>query len=374
MIRVAIIVIAALVASCALPHRIESEPADPSKVDAPLREVPPIVIKHAEPTPRSSVRTFSGASTNLYARVVDVGAGLCVIIRTPDGYSMVYDAGHWEHDLCASAVSEVLGDDAAIDLMVLSHGDSDHIGNVAQILSEHPVEVLFWTGDRRTSNTWRAASSAIANAARSGTDVYSLQSYQLQPGAEIQLGGTTVTLVAGWGRSPWSGLDSSDRNNVISIVARVQHGSNSLLLTGDTIGRDRDQDNSVEECASAEAYMVQNQAAVPLRSTIMTAPHHGGNNGSSSCFIEAVSPEWVIFSSGHDHGHPRQLAADRYLARGVAANKMLRTDRGDDEGDKEWDAGAILGCSDRPGDDDVVVLMPKTRRPTVKFLNADSGC
>ena len=64
-------------------------------------------------------------------------------------------------------------------------------------------------------------------------------------------------------------------------------------------------------------------------------------SGDFQANIEAVSPHWVIFPAGHRHDHPRKAAAEHYLAAGINASIMLRTDRHDDEGYKEWACGRI---------------------------------
>jgi competence protein ComEC len=74
--------------------------------------------------------------------------------------------------------------------------------------------------------------------------------------------------------------------------------------------------------------MVDNAAVVSLKADVLIAPHHAGNNGSSTCFMQAVDPQFVIFSAGHDHGHPSRGAAGRYLAHGILEPNLFRTDRG----------------------------------------------
>jgi hypothetical protein len=44
-----------------------------------------------------------------------------------------------------------------------------------------------------------------------------------------------------------------------------------------------------------------------------------------------VSPSAVVFSAGHDYLHPTIGVASRYLAAGVRADSLFRTDLGDDE-------------------------------------------
>lgn len=114
---------------------------------------------------------------------------------------------------------------------------------------------------------------------------------------------------------------------------------------------------------------------VSLKSDVLIAPHHGGNNGSAGCFIARVDPTFLVFSAGHDHNHPSDGAAQRYLTHGVLQANMFRTDRGDDErGSFEWKAGAIAGCTDARGDDDVEIVVTDTGTLSVAYREAHSGC
>ena len=111
--------------------------------------------------------------------------------------------------------------------------------------------------------------------------------------------------------------------------------------------------------------MVDNAAAITIDSDVIIAPHHGGDNGSSKAFVEAVTPLWVIFSAGHKFGHPRKSAADRYLALpGTDEDHILRTDRGDNQTsnaghDKEWKQAVHGNGHDKRGDDDIDIKVPK---------------
>lgn len=52
---------------------------------------------------------FAQASTNdAIVRVVDVGAGLCVVIAVPDGHGMLFDAGPQGATRCQAAVRELV--------------------------------------------------------------------------------------------------------------------------------------------------------------------------------------------------------------------------------------------------------------------------
>jgi competence protein ComEC len=132
------------------------------------------------------------------------------------------------------------------------------------------------------------------------------------------------------------------------------------LYTGDAVGRHLE--DPADALIASEKFVVNNADAILIDSDVLIAPHHGADNGSSTEFIKAVSPEWVIFSAGHRHCHPTQVAAQRYIDFGVSLSNMFRTDIGDDESNsdcrvKEWDHQRQTNHKDTAGDDDVDILI-----------------
>lgn len=301
--------------------------------------------------------------SDVYVRIVDTGPGLCVVATVPGGHELVYDAGHWVGKHCRDAVRELVTD-KTIDVLVLSHADADHLGQAADILDEFKVRTIIRTGENSRPNvtqTWRRVNERIGKAATNNATVINLQTSDLVPGTTLALGEATLTLIAGWGQWTESGPTASEKLNAISIVVKLEYRGRSVLFTGDTVGRRlNDPDNA---CKDAEHVMVSRHHAgdVSLKSDVLIAPHHGGNNGSSASFIKAVDPLYVVFPAGHGHNHPSNGAAQRYITRGVPLDRILRTDRGDDEGGYEWNVGAVPGCQDRPGDDDVEIAIRDLR-------------
>lgn len=309
---------------------------------------------------------------DLYVRVIDTGPGLCTVTVFPDGFHMVYDAGHWTGTHCIDGVRDVIeGED--IDLFVISHSDGDHLGQAAAILGEFSVANIYTTGQVRGTNAWRNMNTAIGTEVTDeGASVINLGSMPLSFGEQIEFGDAVVTFVAGWHEWTDPGPTASERRNAISIVTKVEYGGHSILYTGDTVGRRLSDPDTA--CKDAESFMVTNNGNVSMDADVIIAPHHGGNNGSAACFIDAVDPEFVIFSAGHDHEHPTARAAQRYLDAGVDINNIFRTDRGDDEGGFEWDHGRMIGCTDRRGDDDVEVVLPRSGNIQVAYLNSAVTC
>ena len=307
---------------------------------------------------------------DVYLRVVDAGPALCTVTSIPGGHYLVYDTGHWTGTNCITAVRDIVAG-SEIDLLIISHPDGDHVGEAREIIDEYFVHRMIRTGHRGTSGAWDEMNEATGRAATRGTTIINLQTSELVPGEQLRLGDATLTLIAGWGDWTRTSLSAAERRNVISIVARLDYHGASVLYAGDTIGRRLTDPDSA--CKDAEAVMVAN-AAVTLASDVLIAPHHGGNNASSTCFIQAVDPRFVIFSAGHRFHHPTGATAARYLAHGVPADHIYRTDLGDDEGGAEWDAGRVAGCRDGRGDDGVDVLLHPDGSVAIAYRGDATGC
>ncbi|WP_172443133.1 ComEC/Rec2 family competence protein [Vibrio tapetis] len=307
-------------------------------------------------------------------RVVDVGPGLCVLATdTVNDKHVLYDAGRWTNSYCYDYVVDKVERD--ISLVVISHLDSDHFSNLPDILEQKKAELIVHTGYKRRKTTWHAANHAIAMGAKRGSTVINLQSTSLDMMVSpIVIGDMTIDFVYGLGE--WDvnkgRLSESHLRNALSIVVRLSAHGKEVLLAGDTVGRhDGDPQDS---CLYAEQDMVTAVTRDKLEADVLIAPHHGADNASSSCFLEAVSPTYVIYSAGHSYKHPREVTARRTLTTlGIPQTNMFRTDRGDDEGDLEWDFQRIPGCSDQAGDDDVAIELSATSLH-VSYVNPLNEC
>lgn len=337
-------------------------------------------------------------------RVVDIGPGLCVVAAVPGGHGMVFDAGPQGGVRCQAAVRELLPG-RRLDLFVLSHSDIDHIGAVRAILGAQPAPhqadrenlaaVIIHPGDPRGPAVTRMRVT-LDEQATAGACVYDLHRNNqppapcrrppagrqavIGPGDSFAIGAARATFVAGWGDGnltvgPGDARLPNDaaRFNVLSIVIRFEYGGHSVLITGDTLGRA--QGNPATVCAYAERIMVGNAARVPIDSDVLIGQHHGADNSTSTCFIRAVSPTFVVFSAGHKFNHPRQATVDRLVANGVRLANIFRTDLGDNEGGTEMTTGSGR-CADPVGDDDVEIRMPSNpaRSLSVAYRGTSTRC
>jgi hypothetical protein len=88
--------------------------------------------------------------------------------------------------------------------------------------------------------------------------------------------------------------------NTKSIVASIDYGSNTVLLTGDAT-------------STTERWIMQNWNTSALESTVFSFGHHGSDHSNTKAFLDAVNPRVGIFSASALHlgyGHPRCVLVD----------------------------------------------------------------
>ena len=218
----------------------------------------------------------------------DIGHGTAVVVRTRM-HVLLFDTGPQytrESDAGQRVLVPLLRarGDQHVDVLVLSHRDSDHVGGARSVLGALEVEAM--------------ASS-------------------LEDGHPLHAASRASRRCVAGERWTWDGVDfavlrpeaddyaRSLKSNAMSCVLRVSGGGRSALLTGDI---EREQ----------EAALVASAGAA-LRSDVLVAPHHGSRTSSSAPFLDAVRPSVAVFQAGYRNrfGHPAADVLDRYRARGV---------------------------------------------------------
>ena len=215
----------------------------------------------------------------------DVGQGNSLIVRTRH-HAMVYDAGprfSSESDAGHRVMVPLLrAMGTQLDMVVLSHRDTDHVGGAAAVLAQQPQAQLLSS---------------------------------LEPGHMLQALRPGRSCLAGqsW---RWDGVDflglhprpedyaAALRPNALSCTLRISNGRQTALLAGD-----------IEQ--AQETLLVASGA--PLRATLLLVPHHGSKTSSSAAFLDAVSPSLALVQSGYRNrfGHPAEPVLARYADRQI---------------------------------------------------------
>lgn len=241
-----------------------------------MRYVPLALLALLLPLVANALEPEDGA---VFVRVIDTGPGHASVTVMPGGYFMVYDTGHWNHDdLVFRCVKELIPADQTIDLMVLSHSDSDHLAATDEIFEAYTVERVIRTGlEREERATWRDADRAVRTAWQAGdTAVISMkhQPWGWGPGSAFQFGDVYVTFLSGvyWppDETDWNLPGMSKNRNAGSIVVRLNYNGKAVLFTGDAVGR---LDGApVDSIIATEKFLVDNAASRPIRSHVLGHP------------------------------------------------------------------------------------------------------
>ncbi|HZN86017.1 MAG TPA: DNA internalization-related competence protein ComEC/Rec2 [Burkholderiales bacterium] len=239
--------------------------------------------------PAFALAPAAPAAGEAWVTTLDVGQGLAVVVRTASR-ALLYDAGPSygpEADSGGRIVVPMLRGAGieSVDLMVVSHEDSDHLGGALTLLETLEVRALATSLPRQHALHALAAAPARCAAGRAWEwDGVRFEFLHPPPG--------------------WEGA----RRNNQSCVLRVEAGGASMLLTGD-----------IERAAES----VLSEAL--RRTDVLLVPHHGSRTSSSEAFIAAAAPRWAIVSAGYRNrfGHPAREVLERYAGAGIV---LLRTD------------------------------------------------
>lgn len=329
------------------------------------------------------IPTFNEGASGADVYVVDVGAGLGCIIRTPSGKFIIYDGGN--SDYVNRFLNDLHDPGGEVDLVIVSHTDSDHWRSIDEIVRDYEVKEAIYTSYRPGGLITTIQKGIDALDAEAGIEITDLANDPIPHGEIVyEEGDFSLRLISGFGEhnpvfADDIGSSSSKLRNAASIVIKLEYKDRSVLFTGDVKGLkdcDKAECDCEMKCISTEKYLLDSLQGF-LDSDVILAAHHGARNASCPDFIEAVDPEYVIFSAGNTHKHPHKLTADNYMNFGVPAENMLRTDLGKIPEDKdanecnnEW-VGVNKGRTDKDGsfDDHIRIQITDRGRLNVGYVN-----
>ena len=234
---------------------------------------------------------------SLVVAFLDVGDGLCVVVRSPAGKTLVMDCGtaSWRQsdtigEKLVAPYLQSLGVDT-IDVAVLSHPHADHVSGYAGLLRAKSAKLVLDIGATHPSPYYR---EFLEEVKKSGAN------YRIaKRGQTIDLGGGVVAQVL----HPDPNSRYGDLNNR-SVVLRIVYRSVAVLLSADAE-------------AAAEREMLD--SGLNLQSQILQVGHHGTAEASSPEWLERVQPEVAVISCARRsrYGHPDQETIDRLASVGA---------------------------------------------------------
>lgn len=229
----------------------------------------------------------------LHLYLLDIGQGDSILLVTPAGRQVLIDGGP---DMSAlEKISKYMPFfDRKIELLVLTHPDSDHITSFPDLMRRYKTEYLMFSGIIHEQGRYEDMLNEIKK--------QQIKLISPDPGTIISLG-DGVKLDVIWPPAGIFGVKPENVNDT-SVVLRLIYKDHSVLLTGD-----------IEEKVENQIL----QSGVDLKSDILKVPHHGSRTSSSTGFLLAVDPDLAIISAGRDNefGHPHRDVLERYRNFGI---------------------------------------------------------
>jgi competence protein ComEC len=236
--------------------------------------------------------------------VIDVGQGACVVVITPDGKTLVADAGRSQERVRRMVIPYLREHGVErIDYLVATNPDQDHIGGLPALLDEFEVGAWVDPVVETTNQTYASLLEQV--------DERGIEPIRARRGGKLDMG-SRLTAEILWPDEPLMMDGSEESHNDNSVVIKLVDGDVSFLITGD-----------IEK--PAEQALVEDDDDEQLRADVMVVPHHGSNTSSTAEFLDAISPTVAIIPVGIDnqYGHPRDETLQRLRFRSI---RVYRTD------------------------------------------------
>ena len=265
------------------------------------------VLVYGQIDPRFLSRTDA-----LRVSFVAMGQADATLVEFPDGTTMLVDAGaEIQNDRNATRTRLIpylrsLGI-RHVDTVVLTHGDHDHVAGLAPLLEYATVGEIWHNG--MPDQSWMSA--AVDQTVR---DIRTMPS-------QFDAGGPRVDIL--WPNAESEALLTAEHAlnaNEMSIVLRLEYGDFSLLLMGDA-------------GIPVESRLVASEAV--RVTTVLKVGHHGSKSASSEAWIDAVRPQFAVYSAAlhnryrfpHPDVQTRLLGTrTRQLQTGIHGTVRMTTD------------------------------------------------
>lgn len=288
-------------------------------------------------------------SDNFEIHFIDVGQGDSTLVRFPDGKTMLVDCGEEkESSGLVKYLTEVFNVHKvqAIDYLVLTHQDADHVGGAKAVLDAFQINMVY-RPMQLSDYDLEAGYPNTNNYAVSDTKTYyeTIKAVYNEPNCErkfiqagLQIPGTNYSVDF---LTPLS-VSATLENNNYSPLMMIKYNGAKFLLTGDA-------ESKVETQAV-------NKYGEELKADVYKVGHHGSNTSSSAKFLEEVKPKYAVVSAGKNnkYGHPTKKVLDRL--NNVGAEVLTTIDLGTIIMSVDENGKVVILSHDTPNYDMTIVI------------------
>ncbi|NVN90721.1 MAG: DNA internalization-related competence protein ComEC/Rec2 [Desulfuromonadales bacterium] len=239
----------------------------------------------------------SAADGRLHITMLSVGQAESLLIRLPEGSTLLVDGGGYLYDTGRDFGERTLAPALfrlgvhRIDYLVMTHSHPDHNGGLPHIARTFPVGEFWEAAPGGNGPFYEQLRAALALQRTPRRLLAAGDVFALPGGVSLRVLSPLrqVLRPAGEGRE----MDQNEN----SLVFRISHGAISCLCTADA-------------GFSAEQRMLKD--GVLMASTVLKVGHHGSRFSTSGEFLDRVTPRVALISAGQ--GNSFGLPASRTLA------------------------------------------------------------
>ncbi|MCX6722651.1 MAG: MBL fold metallo-hydrolase [Candidatus Staskawiczbacteria bacterium] len=221
-------------------------------------------------------------------------------MQTPENHQILIDGGP------TSAVLEKLSEripfwDKDLDLVILSHPESDHMQGLIDALKVYKADYILWSGVKKTAPEYNEWMNVLEKQKKMGSKILIAKS-----GQEMKAGNVKIDTI--YPLESLEGKEMKSTSNDSCVVVKVIYGKESFLFSGDI-------------SSTAEKKL----SDFNLQSDVLKVAHHGSKYSTSDLFLAAVEPKISVISVGakNTYGHPTLEVLQRLEKFGI---KVERTD------------------------------------------------
>jgi len=237
------------------------------------------------------------SDTELY--FLDVGQGDSELVILPGGVKILIDAGP-NNKIVSELESVLRSTDRYIDLLVLSHPETDHFNGFIDVLKRYQVGAFIYNGRAGSAQSWKELAKIV--------EENKIPVFVLGQRDKIKNQDDFFEIL-----SPNADFLRSKKLNDTSLVVKFVNNDKQTqikaLFTGD-IGEKN------------EKYLINN---FDIRADILKVGHHGSKYSSGDYFLKAVNPKISAIEVGkNSYGHPTKEVLERLASVG---SQIFRTDQ-----------------------------------------------
>jgi beta-lactamase superfamily II metal-dependent hydrolase len=198
---------------------------------------------------------------DLKVTFIDVGKADAIVLQSETG-TVVIDTGEkGDGKKIANILDE--SETTAIDYLIITHFDKDHVGGAAKLINNYEIRNILTPDYEGTSDEYEKYCKVLAEK--------NIQPTKLTADMNFSLDDVKFTVYA-----PKKTFYGEDDENDFSLVTKVVHHNNTLLFTGDAMEQRLDEIMDIGKC------------------TLLKVPYHGRKLDNLDIFLSKVKPKYAV--------------------------------------------------------------------------------